>query len=179
MFTDKTTEELWLLIGDSLRKLRQVKGITQKTVAEALGVSTISVYLWEQGKKPIGKRSRVKLLDYFGIIGYDPSEEKKEMAKRISQSLIKERGLFGKNQSWVANNLGLTRQAYSTWELGLYIPTPESCEKLEIVFNLRIGHFRAIIDEVKRDSLTRYNKLLENEYLMLTEQLKGANNGTG
>jgi len=53
-------------IGERLKKLREIKGLTQKQVAEAVGVSQQCLSLYEQGK---GLKAAVlsKLADFFGV----------------------------------------------------------------------------------------------------------------
>ncbi len=38
-----------LLIGDTIQKLRKIKGLTQEQVANALGITAAAVSKWETG----------------------------------------------------------------------------------------------------------------------------------
>ncbi|WP_035424164.1 helix-turn-helix transcriptional regulator [Bacillus sp. UNC438CL73TsuS30] len=55
------------LKGDHLKILRHMKGIDQKTLAEALGLNQSTICRCELGDLNLGKRTAQKLSDYFAL----------------------------------------------------------------------------------------------------------------
>lgn len=54
----------------NLRMLRYSKGLSQKELAKAIGVSQATVTSWEQGKSAPSMRAMKKLTDFYEV---DPS----------------------------------------------------------------------------------------------------------
>ena len=52
---------------ERLKKLRQDKGITQKALAEAIGVSKYTVCFWERGQRNPENPALKKLSEYFNV----------------------------------------------------------------------------------------------------------------
>lgn len=50
-----------------LRELRKKKGVTQKDVAQYMGISQNGYSYWERGEVKIDDRSLGKLAEYFGV----------------------------------------------------------------------------------------------------------------
>ena len=84
-----------------LKELRKEKGLTQKGLADEIGVSKITVLRWENEERQIKIDKAQKLADYFGVsvgylLGFGTIEEeiansKKETAKlfeKENQALI-------------------------------------------------------------------------------------------
>lgn len=60
-----------------LKKLRDIKGISQQALAEALGVSQGAVGLWESGKREPNYKTLIRIADYFGVsVGFLLGTEK-------------------------------------------------------------------------------------------------------
>ena len=57
------------MLAENLRNLRKSKGISQKTLAEALGVSQSTVAMWESGKNSPEHGTFLKLCDYLSVSG--------------------------------------------------------------------------------------------------------------
>ncbi|MFP4472639.1 MAG: helix-turn-helix domain-containing protein [Candidatus Omnitrophota bacterium] len=55
------------MIGSNLKKFRQQKGLTQKDLADILGVSRQAVCLWEAGKREVRVGFLSLLADILGI----------------------------------------------------------------------------------------------------------------
>ena len=54
-----------------LKKLRQEKKLTQKDLAEIIGVSKLTISRWENGESNIKPDKAQQLADYFGVsVGY-------------------------------------------------------------------------------------------------------------
>lgn len=54
------------VIGDRLRKARKAAGLTQKQVADYMGVAGPQISYWEQGERQIDISSLSKMADLFG-----------------------------------------------------------------------------------------------------------------
>jgi len=52
-------------LGEKLREYRRVRGLSQKKLAEQLGVDPTTVAGWERGKHPPAKRLRSKLISFL------------------------------------------------------------------------------------------------------------------
>lgn len=66
------------VFAKNLRKYMEVKGITQKELAEIIGVSAPTMNDWLQAKKYPRIDKIEKLANYFGILKSDLIEEKSE-----------------------------------------------------------------------------------------------------
>ena len=54
------------MFGERMRVLRKEKGLTQKEIAEAVGVSWRAIQDIEAGKNP-GYSTMIKIADYFNV----------------------------------------------------------------------------------------------------------------
>ena len=50
--------------------------------------------------------------------------------KRLAEEIRRDRATAGKSQTDLAREIGATRQAVSSWETGLYLPTEEFLDRL-------------------------------------------------
>lgn len=57
------------MLGENLKKLRKYNGISQKSLADALGVSQSTVAMWESGKNSPEHGTFLKLCEYLGVSG--------------------------------------------------------------------------------------------------------------
>ena len=53
--------------SDKLKELRKAKGVTQKAVAEGIGVAEAAYQQYEYGKHEPGHNKTVKLADFFDV----------------------------------------------------------------------------------------------------------------
>ena len=82
--------------GDQLKSLRKIEGLTQRELAEKVGLKQNSYSDWENGKLEPNIEMLVKLADYFGVsIDYlmsrkakDTTEEFEELFKTIYKDFI-------------------------------------------------------------------------------------------
>ena len=56
-----------LTTGEVIRMLRELKGWTQKTLAERSGISATNISLLENGRVDIGKKRAEQLAKSFGV----------------------------------------------------------------------------------------------------------------
>ena len=54
-------------LGERIKRLRAERGITQKELADDMGVTDGSISHWEQGSRQVGMSLVLKLADYFGV----------------------------------------------------------------------------------------------------------------
>jgi transcriptional regulator with XRE-family HTH domain len=52
--------------GQVLREMRKSKGMSERKVAESLGISHVSIQHWETGETPISQPILDSLLDCYG-----------------------------------------------------------------------------------------------------------------
>ena len=55
-----------IILGQRLRELREAKGLTQKQLAEKLGVLERTISYWESGKRECDFDTLIKISKYFG-----------------------------------------------------------------------------------------------------------------
>jgi len=55
----------------TIRDLREARGLTQKELAQQVGVSALSVYNWEGGRKVPGGLHLFKLANVLGVAAGD------------------------------------------------------------------------------------------------------------
>lgn len=55
------------MLGDKIKVLREGKNVSQKELAQAIGVSDVMISLYEQGKKSPSLPTIVKIADYFNV----------------------------------------------------------------------------------------------------------------
>lgn len=60
-------EQLNMIIGNNIKRIRQNKGVTQEQLGDSIGVSGQAVSKWENGSALPDIQVLPKLADYFGI----------------------------------------------------------------------------------------------------------------
>jgi len=55
------------MLGDKIKVLREGKNVSQKELAQAIGVSDVMVSLYEQGKKYPSLSTIVRIAEYFNV----------------------------------------------------------------------------------------------------------------
>ena len=74
---------------DNVKRLRKAQGLTQKQLADLLGVSKVSVYYWENGKNDISGESLVALSKALNatvdeILGIEPLPHASEAVVEVA-----------------------------------------------------------------------------------------------
>ena len=88
------------MIGDILKSLRQSRGITAKSVAEALGILPDTYRSYETGRREPNLEIVSKLADFYGVsadclLGREPNppefltQEETELEKRLVEQYFK------------------------------------------------------------------------------------------
>ena len=74
--------------GERLRELRRAKGVTQKEMAAALGVSAAYLSALEHGRRGVPSWAMVqKIIGYFNII-WDDAEELQRLAETSDPRVV-------------------------------------------------------------------------------------------
>lgn len=55
------------MLGEKLKKLREIRKITQKNLADVLGVGTSTVAMWETGGRHPDHEMLVRIADFFNV----------------------------------------------------------------------------------------------------------------
>ncbi len=98
-----------ITLGDHIRKRRLDLKLTQKQVAEILGVTESSVWNWEGNESPPFWRFWGPIRDF---LSYDPFPTARTLAER----LVRYRQMSGLSQKAMARKLGIDPGTLSRWE---------------------------------------------------------------
>jgi transcriptional regulator with XRE-family HTH domain len=96
-------------IGDHIRRKRLSLKLTQEQVAERLGVTTASIYNWENDDS---KPSVEYIPAIIQLLGYNPLPATKTLGER----LVRHRVLLGLSQAESAKRLGVDPGTLARWE---------------------------------------------------------------
>lgn len=83
------------MFSSRLKSLRESKGISQKELAEGIGVSDVMVSMYEQGKKNPSLDTITKIADYFNVsvdylLGKELTDkDKKDIARDLNNIMNK------------------------------------------------------------------------------------------
>lgn len=94
--------------GERLRKLRRERGVSQKEMAEAIGVSAAYLSALEHGHRGMPNWAMVqKIIGYFNII-WDDAEELQRLADASHPRIVIDTSGLSPNATELANLLGQT-----------------------------------------------------------------------
>ncbi len=115
--------------GLKIRKLREQKGITQRELAKALGVSAAYLSALERGKRGRPSWALVqKIITYFGAI-WDDAEEIEGLARLSHPKITIDTSNLSPEATEVANRLGETIHRLDEKELKKILKTLNSLLK--------------------------------------------------
>lgn len=93
--------------GERVRDLREARGVTQKEMAEALGVSAAYLSALEHGKRGApGWVLLQKIVGYFNII-WDEAEELQRLAEASHPRVVIDTAGLSANATLLANRLAM------------------------------------------------------------------------
>ena len=101
-------------LGEHVRRCRLIRKLSQKRVAQRLGVTSWTVLNWEKGKTEPPIESIPAILRFFG---YDPFPEPKSLPER----LLAMRRAMGWSIKEAARQLGVDEGTWGAWESGTTI----------------------------------------------------------
>lgn len=110
--------------GEHLRRRRLNLGLSQREVAERLGVDGWTILNWERGKTLPGA---VHLGRITAFLGYFPLAEGATFAERI----LAARQRLGLTQAGLATVLGVGEEAVRNWERGRRRPRGDRRRRVE------------------------------------------------
>lgn len=102
-------------IGDHLRKRRMDLGLFQKQVAETLGVTSSTIWLWEKGKAYPSVKYMPRIIRF---LGYCPLPKPQSIADRLRVA----RSSVGMSQREFDRLLGVDPSSIQNWEAGTRQP---------------------------------------------------------
>lgn len=103
-------------IGDHIRRRRLTLKLTQAQLAERLGVTSASIYGWENSVRTPGIEPMPAMIEF---LGYNPLPAAATMAGR----LVRHRTSLGLSQSASARLIGVDPSTLARWERGEKQPT--------------------------------------------------------
>ena len=56
-----------IIVAENLKKLREKHSLTQEALAEAWGISAITVYMWEAGRLPVEYKTLVQIANFYYV----------------------------------------------------------------------------------------------------------------
>ena len=73
-------------LADNLVRIREKHNLTQEALADALGVSSIAVYMWEAGRLPLEYKMLEKIADFYDVTVDSLLEDRTEVKSKPSAS---------------------------------------------------------------------------------------------
>ena len=116
-----------MIVGRNIRVLRERKKITQKDLAESMGVSRQAICMWETGKRELNLATLNKLAEvfempiYYIIGGVMIKKGEKSVAFELKAPTVNKVALSGDFNSWDKKGISLKKNKSGVWsvELGL------------------------------------------------------------
>ena len=120
-----------------LKELRKEKKLTQKELAEEIGISKRTLAYWENGESQIKPEKAEKLANFFGVsiahlLGYEDNDFEKANQNRLKE-LRKEKK---DTQAELANLMGVNVKTISRWEKGEFEIKPAQAKMLADYFGV-------------------------------------------
>ena len=114
-------------IGDHIRKRRLDLKLTQKEVAERIGVDKTTIQFWEKNRV---KPSLAQIPKIIEFLGRDPFEAK---AESLGDKIKTYRRIHGFSQKKLAHLVGIDPSTVGAWEKGKNRPVKENLKKLLLI----------------------------------------------
>lgn len=121
-------------------RARQRKGMTQRELADAIGISTITLQTWESGRyhAPLIKLIMIaEVLDVDVRVLVEP-----EPTPEPDYYIAKIRRAKGMTQAQLAEAIGRSRIQVSNYESGAFNPPPEILDKIASVLGVSMDQLR-------------------------------------
>ena len=120
-------------LGDHIRSRRLDLGLFQSTVAEQIGVDTMTIHNWEGNKSSPAIRYIPAIV---GLLGYSPFPP----ARTLPGQLARVRKMLGMTQRNLAEALGVDPGTLQGWEAGQHEPVRKNGRLLESFLGNFTGH---------------------------------------
>lgn len=164
--------------ADKLKEFREKRNLTQKELAEDLNITQQQVARYENNQRKFKIEFLLKLSNYFQISvkeffpkNMENSNESDNfnINKFIGEKICWFRAQKNITQAELAEELNVTSQTISRYELGDRKPSQETLFKLAKIFNVNIGEFYPKANEEKKRE--EFN-IFFNKYKNLSKQDK-------
>ncbi|GEM_PF-4339247 len=133
-------------VGGELQQLRINAGMSQKALAELLGVNVASICRWESGSR-IPKRDKLEKLAtlfHHSIAGVSaPAAFSGTLGNRLRELRTKS----GLTLEQVSEQLGVTSGTIFQWENDDHLPRPDNLKKLADLYQETIAEVRPPINK--------------------------------
>ena len=129
------------VFAEQLKTLRKINGLTQKELAENVGVQQGAINKWESKQTEPNIEKLVKLADYFDVsLDYLMGGKMKNITEEFSLCLKKIRMKRKLSQKQIAEELKISQQQYSKWEGGIITPNAETLVRLADYFDVSVDY---------------------------------------
>ena len=129
------------VFAEQLKTLRKINGLTQKELAENVGVQQGAINKWESKQTEPNIEKLVKLADYFDVsLDYLMGGKMKNITEEFSLCLKKIRMKRKLSQKQIAEELKISQQQYSNWEGGIITPNAETLVRLADYFDVSVDY---------------------------------------
>ncbi|MDG4982873.1 helix-turn-helix domain-containing protein [Lactococcus lactis] len=129
------------VFAEQLKTLRKINGLTQKELAENVGVQQGAINKWESGKTEPNIEMLVRLAECFDVsLDYLMGGKMKNITEEFSLCLKKLRMKRKLSQKQIAEKLMISQQQYSKWESGIITPNAETLVRLADYFDVSIDY---------------------------------------
>jgi len=142
--------------AERLKMLRIEKSITQKAIAEYLGIQETSYQHYEYGKRTPNQETTIKLADYFNVsLDYLVGRSDVHMIANLTRTKFAERleSLRIKKattQREIAEYLDIHERTYQMYEHDKREPSHETTIKIANYFNVSTDYLLGISDNPER-----------------------------
>lgn len=160
-----------LSLGKNIRKMRKERGLTQESLAEALGVTNGAVYKWESNQSVPELEMIVKLADLFDVsldvlLGYEKINKRKEVLIQNIYIKINNKDITGLEDADRAllkypNDYGILMVAASIYAC---FGTEEKNKELKL---RSVELYRKALDVIPSGIDPRYGELMIRKYIAL------------
>ncbi|WKG34822.1 helix-turn-helix domain-containing protein [Lactococcus lactis] len=129
------------VFAEQLKTLRKKNSLTQKELAEKVGVKQNSYANWENGNREPNIEMLVRIADYFDVsLDYLLGGKMKNITEEFSLCLKKLRMKIKLSQKQIAEELKISQQQYSKWEGGIITPNAETLVRLADYFDVSVDY---------------------------------------
>ena len=133
------------IIGENIRAARKAKGLSQRELAQKLGVTSQNISNWETGfSKPTIKSLKFLAQDLDTTIDRLTTEggfENEEESNTIGRNIRAARESAGLSQRQLAEKLDMGYQQLNKYELGLRIPGTKILSRIAGDLNISVDQF--------------------------------------
>ena len=106
-------------LGDHIRAKRLTLGVSQKEVADQIGMRTSNIWNWENTRCQPSVRFIPGIIDFLGYVPYTRAQSFSDWLKMV-------RAAQGLSQEALAQGLGMDESTINGWERGKHRPTQHS-----------------------------------------------------